>query len=103
MTQASLQGGARRRVGGHRAVEGVGAAGDGVDAHDVDLGALGGGGSVRVGGDGTVRRRTNPPSTPKRRHHYYVFVLFGVATLTVIYYGITIYMKYPRATSVFDL
>ncbi len=37
LTQASLEGGARRRVGGHCAVEGVGAAGDGVDAHDVDL------------------------------------------------------------------
>lgn len=54
LAQASLQGGARRRVGGHRAVEGVGAAGDGVDAHDVDLGALRGGGSVRVGEDGAV-------------------------------------------------
>lgn len=55
LTQASLEGGARRRVGGHCAVEGVGAAGDGVDAHDVDLGALRGGGSVVVGGDGAVR------------------------------------------------
>lgn len=55
LTQASLEGGAWRRVGGHCAVEGVGAAGDGVDAHDVDLGALGGGGSEGVGGDGAVR------------------------------------------------
>ena len=55
LTQASLEGGARRRVGGHCAVEGVGAAWDGVDAHDVDLGALRGGGSVVVGGDGAVR------------------------------------------------
>lgn len=36
-------------------MEGVGAAGDSVDAHDVDLGALGGGGSVGVGGGGAVR------------------------------------------------
>ncbi len=36
-------------------MEGVGAAGDSVDAHDVDLGALGGGGSVRVGGGGAVQ------------------------------------------------
>lgn len=46
LTQASLEGRAWRCVGGHCAVEGVGTAGDGVDAHDVDLGALWGGRSV---------------------------------------------------------
>lgn len=54
LTQASLEGRAWWRVGGHCAVEGVGAAGDGVDAHDVHLGALGGCGSVRVRGNWAV-------------------------------------------------
>lgn len=69
MTQASLEGGAWWRVGGHCAVEGVGAAGDSVDTHDVDLGAFGGGRSVGLGGGGAVRgaiRRTNPPSANKK-------------------------------------
>lgn len=54
LTQASLEGRARRRVGGHGTVEGVGTAGNRVDSHDVDLGALGGGGAVWVGGGGAV-------------------------------------------------
>lgn len=40
LAQTSLQGGSRRCVGGHRAVEGVGAARDSVDTHDLDLGAV---------------------------------------------------------------
>lgn len=66
LTQASLEGGARWCVGGHRAVEGVGAAGDGVDAHDVDLRTLRGGGSVGVRGGGAVWGvvgGTHPPPT----------------------------------------
>lgn len=54
MTQASLEGWAWWSVGGHGAVEGVGTAGNRVDSHDVDLGALRGGGSVWVGGGGAV-------------------------------------------------
>lgn len=50
--QAALEGGAWWGVGGHRAVECVGASGDGVEgAHDADLGSLRGVGAVgRNGG-----------------------------------------------------
>lgn len=48
LTQASLKGGAWWSVGGHGAMEGVGTAGHCVDSHDVDLGALRGGGSVSI-------------------------------------------------------
>lgn len=68
LAQASLEGGAGRRVGGHGAVEGIGAAGDGVDAHDVDLGALGGGGAVGVGGGGAVRRNVRGGGPPAAQH-----------------------------------
>lgn len=78
MTEASLEGRARRRVGGHCAVEGVGAAGDGVDAHDVDLGALRGGRSVGVGGVGADWGnigRSNPPPTD-RRNKVFIFIFY---------------------------
>lgn len=51
-------------------MEGVGAAGDSVDAHDVDLGALRGGGSVGVGGGGAVRGdvcRTDSPAAHNKK------------------------------------
>lgn len=50
MAQTSLKGRAWWSVGGYGAMEGVGTAGHCVDSHDVDLGALSGGGSVCVGG-----------------------------------------------------
>lgn len=65
LSEASLERGARRRVGGHCAVERVGAAGDGVDTHDIDLGAFRGGGSVDVGVG--VVRRSRPPPTNKTK------------------------------------
>lgn len=50
-------------------MKGVGAAGDCVDAHNVDLGALGGGRSVRLGGGRAVRgnigRTSSPPASSK--------------------------------------
>lgn len=68
LAQASLQGGAGRRVGGHGAVQRVGAPGDRVDPHDADLGPLRGPGSVGVGGRGMrgAIGRTNPPSTDEK-------------------------------------
>lgn len=79
LTQASLEGGAWWRVGGHCAVEGVGAAGDGVDAHDVHLGALRGGGSVRVRGGWAVWGAvwgTNPPPTDKKSNNGQFYFLW---------------------------
>lgn len=54
LTQASLQCRARRSVGGHCAVEGVRAAGDCVDAHNVDLRSVWGSRSVGVNRGGAV-------------------------------------------------